>query len=147
MTRQEMIDQLKQYRPVHQECERLRKRIADKRTDMYGIRSAVTGASCVKSNAVSDSVERVVEAMDSMVHYYTEKVAQAEAVERKTVQLIDCISDSEKRCVLFMHYIEGKTFFEISEEMCYSERSIWNRHNAAIEELCGMTHPSGASGS
>ena len=135
-TREKIIHTLKQYRPIHLECERLRLRIIDKRGDMYSIRAVCTSSAAVKSGSISDRVESVVEAMDSMIHYYADKMAAAESAEKDIMGLINQITDSEKRNVLFMHYIEGKTFFEISEIMIYSERSIWNRHNAALEELC-----------
>lgn len=136
MNRQEMICRLRQYRSLHVECQRLRQRIKDKRDCMYDVRAVAMKCTNIRSGDISDRVERVVEMVDEAVDYYVRKLAEAEAAERGIAGLIDSISDSEERAVLFMHYIEGRTLSDIGQELYLSERTIWSRHNAAIEKLC-----------
>lgn len=138
MDRQEIIQTLKQYRGLRLECERLCKRITTKKNDMYDIKACVMSAANVRTGEMADRVERVVEMMDSMVDYYSRKMEECEKSERQIAEMIDRISDSEERGVLFLHYIEGKTFMEIGEEMYLSERTIWYRHNNAINKLCAL---------
>ena len=77
-----------------------------------------------------------VEMMNDMADYYSRKVEEAEEAERQITEMIDSISDSEERMVLFLHYIEGKTFLEISDDIHLSERTVWYRHSCAIGRLC-----------
>lgn len=136
MNRQEIISTLKQYSGLHLECQRLRKRITDKRNAMYDIRAVVMNGVNVRSSEIGDRVERVVEMMNDMADYYSRKVEEAETAERQITEMIDGISDCEERMVLFMHYIEGKTFMEIGDDMHLSERTVWYRHSCAIGRLC-----------
>lgn len=136
MNKQEIIQTLKQYRSLHAECSRLRRRITDKRDSMYDIRSVVTDHVNVKSGEISDRVERVVEMMESAVDFYTRRLEESEASECHIMELIDSLGDCEERTVLFMHYIEGKTFLEIGDILFMSERTVCTRHKSAIEKLC-----------
>ncbi|MBQ9902136.1 MAG: sigma-70 family RNA polymerase sigma factor [Clostridia bacterium] len=136
MNKQEVIQTLKKYRSLHAECDRLRQRIVEKRHSMYDIRAVVTNSVNVKSGEIADRVERVVEMMESAVGFYTYKLEQAEESERRILELLEKITDNEERNVIFMHYIEGKTFLEISDVLYMSERTVCTRHKTAIEGLC-----------
>lgn len=139
MDKQEIIRTLKRYRCLHAECDRLRRRIIDKRDGMYDIHAVVTNSVNVKSGEIADRVERVVEMMESAVNFYTRRLEEAEQSEHRILELIDRIGDSEERTVILMHYIEGKTFLDIGEALYISERTVCNRHRAAIEKLCDGT--------
>lgn len=133
MTREELTAKLRRYRGIHTECERLRERIAEKKDEMYHLQATVARASAVHSGAVSDRVERVIEQIDGMVDHYTCKVEEAQQEEADIIRTIELIRDSDSRTILFLRYIEGKTAEEISELLPYSVRSIWYRHNAALD--------------
>ena len=137
MDKKTLIMKLKEYRSLHAECDRLRRRISDKRRSMYDIHAFVTDSVHVRSGEIADRVERVVEMMENTVDYYTRKIEEAERSEQSIVEFIDRISDSEERAVLFLHYIEGKTFMEIGDVLYISERTVCCRHKSAIEKLCG----------
>lgn len=136
MNRQEIIRILKQYSGLHLECQQLRKRITDKRNDIYDVRAVVMNGASVRSGNIANRVERVVEMMNDLADFYTRKVEETEESERRITELIDRISDSEERMVLFLHYVEGKTFLEIGDALHLSERTVWNRHSCAIGRLC-----------
>ena len=139
MERQEIIRILKQYRSLHVECERIRRRIIEKRDGMYDVQSVVMGGANVRSGDIADKVEQAVESMNCLVEHYTSRIIEASDAESRIAEMIDSISDSEERAVLFMHYIEGKTFAEISEKIFLSERTVWYRHNSAVNRLCAAT--------
>ena len=136
MNKQEIIQTLKQYRSLHAECVRLRRRITDKRDSMYDIHSVVTSSVNVKSGEISDRVGHVVEMMENAVAFYARRMEEAEESERRIMELIDSLGDSEERTVLFMHYIEGKTFLQIGDVLYMSERTVCCRHKSAVEKLC-----------
>ena len=117
-------------------CQQLRKRITDKRNDIYDVRAVVMNGASVRSGNIANRVERVVEMMNDLADFYTRKVEETEESERRITELIDRISDSEERMVLFLHYVEGKTFLEIGDALHLSERTVWNRHSCAIGRLC-----------
>ena len=135
MTPKETVQTLRQYRTLHLECEQLRQRIIDKRHEMYDIQAVVSDSAKVRSGAIADRVESVVEAMDSMTHYYAAKLEERETAEHRIIEMIEQLSDTEERSVLFLHYIEGKSFLDVSELMFLSERTIWNRHNSAVRNI------------
>ena len=137
MNRQEMIETLKQYKGLHAECRRLRERIDETRAGMYDIQAVAMRGANVRSGDIADRVERAVEMLNSAVDYYVRKLIETEEAERRITELIDSLSNSEERDVLFMHYIEFKSFSEIGRIIYLSERTVWCRHNAAISALCG----------
>ena len=136
MNRQEIIKMFKQYRGLRLECQRLHKRISDKRNDIYDVKAVVMSGANVRSGDIADRVERVVEMLNDLADFYIRKVEEAEQSEREIVEMIDRLSDSEERGVLVLHYVEGKTFLEIGDDMHLSERTVWYRHNCAIGKLC-----------
>ena len=138
MTREEMSRKFRQYRGLRLECERLRERLKEKRQEIYSVRVAVSDCAGIRSGDISDKVERAVELIDSLTHFYAEKIARMEGEEREIAEWISRISDSENRSILFMHYIECRTLEEIGEKLFLSERTVWNRRNAALDELCKL---------
>lgn len=136
MERQEIIHTLRQYRKLHAECQRLRQRIVKRRDSMYDIQAVVTSSANVRSGEIADRVERVVESLDSMADYYTRRLLEAEEAERRIVELIDLIDDNDEHAVLMLHYIDGKSFADISELIYLSERTVFYRHKSAISRLC-----------
>ena len=136
MNRQEIISTMKKYSGLHLECQRLRKRILDKQKDIYDVKAVVMSGASVRSGDIADRVEHVVEMMNDMADYYSRKVEEAEEAERQITEMIDSISDSEERMVLFLHYIEGKTFLLFFDDIHLSERTVWYRHSCAIGRLC-----------
>ena len=138
MTREEMIRKFRQYKGLRLECERLRERLREKKQEIYTIRAAVSDCVGIRSGTVADEVERAVELIDSLTHFYTEKLARMEAEEREIAAWIERVADSENRSILFMHYIECMTLEDIGEKMFMTERTVWNRRNAALDELCRL---------
>ena len=136
MDKQEMMQTLKRYRGLHLECQRYRKRIADKRNTIYDVKAVVTSGANVRSGAIADRVERVIEKLNLLIDLYTRKMEEADEAERQITELIDRVSDNVERVVLFMHYIEGKSFLEIADVLYLSERTVWYRHGCAINSLC-----------
>lgn len=75
----------------------------------------------------------------------TEKLAALErrlnisidhAVDRKNeaLNILDRLSGDE-RTVMYQYYILGKDWLKIAEEMCYSERMIYNLRKKAVDKL------------
>lgn len=136
MTRSEARDILRQYRKSRAECEALRRRIESKKNDILYIRGLCSERTPVRSGTVSDRVEAVIEMIDGMIGCYLRKCEETEAIEAGIASIIDRVSHPEGRAVLMLHYIDGYTFEEIAPMVCLSERSVWNRHNSAIDEIC-----------
>lgn len=92
------------------------------------------------------SLERMVagdgeEASDAQKEVETEKVRlckKAKCLLEKTREIdhaIENLADSTQALILRYRYIDGLDWEEITEELCYSARSIHYIHNKALEAL------------
>lgn len=61
-------------------------------------------------------------------------IAEANALELKYMEAINQLSRTDKTIILD-GYINGKPYWKIGKDLGYSERSIQNRANSAIEQI------------
>ena len=134
MTPEQVKQQLGQYRKIRDECERLRRRMEEKKKDMMHLQ-AVVADGMTRSSNVSDSVERAIEQIDALMGYYAKRVVLRETAEREVLKMIESAGEPDGRSILFLRYIEGKRFEEIELELHISEKTRKRRYNQAIEKL------------
>ena len=67
---------------------------------------------------------------------------RAEKAREKAIKLVDEISeaiyaveDAQERTLLWMRYIDGRRWFEISEDMHISERTAFRIHGTALQHV------------
>ena len=134
MTPEQVKQQLGQYRKIRDECERLRRRMEEKKKDMMHLQ-AVVADGMTRSSNVSDSVERAIEQIDALIGYYAQRVVLRESAEREVLKMIESVDEPDGRSILFLRYVEGKRFEEIELELHISEKTRKRRYNKAIEKL------------
>ena len=135
MTNAEVKQQLGEYLIKCGECGRLRKRIDEKREDMEYLRSILTNSASRGSGWFNSAVERVIEQIDELIKYYVKMIAERETSELQVIKMIESIDNPDSRSILFMKYIEGKTYEDIESELNISEATRKRRYNEAIEKL------------
>lgn len=134
MTKDEVKQQLRQYRKIRDECASLRRRIEGKRADMQYLKAVLNNGS-VRSSDISDSVERAIELMDGLIRQYASILYRREEAEIQTLALIEQVDEPDGRSILFLRYIEGKRFEDIADELHISVRNMWRLYSDAIEKL------------
>ena len=134
MTPEQVKQQLGQYRKIRDECERLRRRMEEKKKDMMHLQ-AVVADGMTRSSNVSDSVERAIEQIDALIGYYAQRVVLRESAEREVLKMIESVDEPDGRSILFLRYVEGRRFEEIESELNISENTRKRRYKEAIEKL------------
>ena len=134
MTPEQVKQQLGQYRKIRDECERLRRRIEEKKKDMLHLQ-AVVADGMTRSSNVSDSVERAIEQIDALIGYYAQRVVLRESAEREVLKMIESAGEPDGRSILFLRYVEGKRFEDIADELHISIATMWRYYNEAIVKI------------
>lgn len=137
MTPEEVKKQLGQYRKIRDECERLRGRIENKRKDMLYLQAVIADGT-VRGGSVSNSVERAIEQTDVLIGYYAKRVAVREASELQALRMIESVDEPDGRSILFLHYIEGRRFEEIPDELHIANGTMWKYYKAALKKCSEM---------
>lgn len=136
--RADITAQLEEYRKIQEECERIRKRIQDKRKDINELRK-ITFECVVKHDlTIIGQVNHAVETMNDMIDYYAKLVEKREVAERCVMELVDRVQSSEGRKILYLHYIEGVPIKKIASQMGMVERTVWKKQRMAVEEMMKM---------
>lgn len=131
----EIITQLEEYRQRREECERIRARIRQKHADITDLKETVLYHIMRHDKTIVRRVELVIETMNEMTAYYGELLEKREKAERRVMDMLEKVQNGEGRKILYLHYIEGVPFKEVSVQMGMSDRTMWSRHKAALEEL------------
>ena len=84
-----------------------------------------------KKRDLSDYFAKIEKIEDELEERYKETVEKRCELAKK----IDEISISTERYVIEKHYIYGKTFKEIAEELAYSERHVMRLHEKALKKI------------
>ena len=100
--------------------------LAERRTAAYGReRSGGRGSADFRM----DVVARIVDAERGL----DEKIDRMIAMRDEIQGVIERVRDGRMRVLLKLRYLNGRTWEEIAEEMCYTTRNIYNLHNVAIK--------------
>lgn len=105
--------------------------LAERRTAAYG-RERISGRGAVDSRM--DVVARIVDAERKL----DEKIDRMIAMREEIQDVIERVQDGRMRVLLKLRYLNGRTWEEVAEEMCYTTRNIYNLHAAALKMVAAL---------
>lgn len=82
-------------------------------------------------NDLSNYAAEIAEKEEELYNEGVDQVRQYKDISAK----INSIENQDERDVLFYRYIKGMTFWEIAQEMDYSESGIYKLHGRALENI------------
>ena len=62
-----------------------------------------------------------------------EELIQLASLRRKISDTIQCVKEPKLNLLLRLRYIDGMTFDQVAEEMCYSRRRVNSLHGDALK--------------
>lgn len=129
---------LGKYLTLRGSCANMRERIEDKRKEINWLRSLLEENYAGRRAEVCVQAERAAALIGGMIKYYTESVSKREKAERRVIDMLEKIEDDMGRQILYLHYIEGRSFNDIPDDLNMSSRNMWYKYKAAIEQLCAL---------
>lgn len=103
--------------------------LAEKITTEY------TGSEKVDSTHRNDQLARTVAKIVDLEHELNEEIDEAVNLKIYIKRLINQIDNNEYKVLLFLRYINMRTWEEIAEKMNFAVSWIYVKHDKAIEEL------------
>lgn len=135
MTQDEIRRELRRYLDIHAECERTRERIKEKQKDINDLRKIAFECIVKHDLTIIEQVNQAVEAINELLEHYCQSVVKREAAERSVLQWIDMVDEPSWRRLLFLRFIEGKSEYDVAEELYISTRTLWKWYKKAIEQI------------
>lgn len=133
MTAGEKKQELMRYRLLIQRIER--KKQERQRWLDIGTKTTPVYSDMPKSTNAESKVEQAGMARAQIAVELAQEICELASAKRKIEQDIRGIEDDKQRLILEKHYIDGKTFERIAEDMGYDYRWIRRLHKKAIEKL------------
>ena len=127
-------DELKAYRDIKLERDRLLTMIEELEAEMHCPRSQRLDGMPRGGSAPSNPVENLVVKHTSLIERYQQKVAALTEAVREIENAIE-ILDHRERTLIRLHYIQGLTWEEVCIAMNYSWRQVHRIHSKALEAL------------
>lgn len=131
---------LEEYQKRREECEQIRERIREKKGDIKHLKKLTFDSIVQHDLTIIEQVDRAVEAINGLIGYYTQLVVKREEAERYVVDLLEQVQNADGRTVLRLHYIDGVSYQKIPALLGMGERTMWRKHQIAIDELCAITN-------
>lgn len=104
----------------------------------YGVKGIGTTEERVQSSPNPDKLGSMYSKIDEMERAIDEDIDYYVNKKRQIITQIDSMKDENLYMVLFLRYIEKKTFEIIATEMHYSFRQITRLHGKALREFENM---------
>lgn len=133
MTAGEKKQELMRYRLLIQRIER--KKQERQRWLDIGTKTTPVYSDMPKSTNAADKVAQAGMERAQIAVELAQEICELASAKRKIEQDIRGIEDDKQRLILEKHYIDGKTFERIAEDMGYDYRWIRRLHKKAIEKL------------
>ena len=116
-------ERLREIRYIYEEAEELREKIIQFETMRTSPRSAVYGSERVQSSTKGDVQPSTLAMLDALLRSYNAKL-------KECIKIIDEFEDAlaklscRERIIIRKHYLDGKTWTDIQDEMNMSERNL-----------------------
>lgn len=134
MTAGEKKQELMRYRLLIQRIES--KKQERQRWLDIGTKTTPVYSDMPKSTNAENKVEQAGMARAQIARELAQEICELASAKRKIEQDIQGIEDDKQRLILEKHYIDGKTFEQIAEDMDLSVRHVIRLRNSAIFRLC-----------
>ena len=129
-------ERLREIRYIYAEVEELKEKIIQFETMRTSPRSAVYGSERVQSSMKGDIQASTIATLDTLLRSYNAKLKESIVITIEFEQALESLNERE-RIIIRKHYLDGKTWSEIQDEMNMSERNLIRISNRAMKK---MTH-------
>lgn len=127
--------QLKAYKTLRLERDKLEKQLEELETIVYGLKGQdIDGMPRGGSGEKSHIIDRKGDELDNLRKLYREKVAELADRMAEIEQAIEPLAPTE-RTIIRLHYFQGLTWEQVAVEMNYTWRHVHRLHGKALEKL------------
>lgn len=127
-------ERLREIRYVYEEAEELKGKIIEFETMRISPRSAVYGSERVQSSMKGDVQPSTIAMLDALLRSYNAKLRACIKITSEFEQALTLLNERE-RIVIRKHYLDGKTWSDIQDEMNMSERNLIRISNRAVKKM------------
>ena len=127
-------ERLREIRYIYEEAEELKEKIIQFETMRTSPRSAVYGSERVQSSMKGDVQPSTIATLDALLRGYNAKLRACIKITMEFEEAIEQLSERE-RIIIRKHYLDGKTWSEIQDEMNMSERNLIRISNRAMKKM------------
>lgn len=127
-------ERLREIRYIYEEAEELREKIIQFETMRISPRSAVYGSERVQSSMKGDVQASTIATLDALLRSYNAKLRTCIKITIEFEQALTKLSERE-RIIIRKHYLDGKTWSEIQDDMGMCERNLIRISNRAIKKM------------
>lgn len=125
-------DYLKSYGTLKHDMDNLQRMIA-------GLEDSTLQASDyqehIKGSERSSNVERLALKLYDLKEKYTLMFEEALRKQAEILEALELLEDPVERDILYMMYIERKKYYEIADELYFSDRTVWYKKNSGLKHL------------
>lgn len=127
-------ERLREIRYIYEEAEELKEKIIQFETMRTSPRSAVYGSERVQSSTKGDVQPSTIAMLDALLRSYNAKL-------KECIKIIDEFEDAlaklsyREGIIIRKHFLDGKTWSDIQDEMDMSERNLIRISNRAIKKI------------
>ena len=127
-------ERLREIRYIYEEAEELKEKIIQFETMRTSPRSAVYGSERVQSSMKGDVQPSTLVTLDALLRTYNTKLRACLKIIMEFEKAIEQLSERE-RIIIRKHYLDGKTWSDIQDEMNMSERNLIRISNRAMKKM------------
>ena len=127
-------ERLREIRFIYEEAEELKEKIIQFETMRTSPRSAVYGSERVQSSMKGDVQPSTIATLDALLRGYNAKLRACIKITMEFEEAIEQLNERE-RIIIRKHYLDGKTWSEIQDEMNMSERNLIRISNRAMKKM------------
>ena len=131
-------ERLREIRYVYEEAEELKEKIIEFETMRISPRSAVYGSERVQSSMKGDVQPSTIATLDALLRSYNAKLRACVKITSEFEQALTLLNERE-RIVIRKHYLDGKTWSDIQDEMNMSERNLKRISSRATKKMAQGT--------
>ena len=127
-------ERLRDIRYVYDEAEELKEKIIQFETMRTSPRSAVYGSERVQSSMKGDVQPSTIAMLDALLQTYNAKLRACVKITDEFEQALEKLSERE-RIIIRKHFLDGKTWSTLQEELDMCERNLIRISNRAIKKM------------
>lgn len=136
MDRQEVKRWLWRYRDLMRECRQLKDQTTSLRENIDGLKAQRLNGMPTGSAGRSDRLESAFDKLSELEAQWNKRFDEMTDALIRIDHAIGMVEDSKMRTLLRMHYIDGRTWEQVAEAMCYSGQHVYEIHNKALDAIC-----------
>jgi hypothetical protein len=126
---------LRQIIVLDKQIETSRKHLEYLRSEAYSLSGIQYDKDPVQGGPRPDSMVDKVSRLEEQSRYIDKQLEQYHELRHKIVTQINLLDNANHIELLYLRYVEGKTFEEIAVAMTYSFRQILRLHGSALQDF------------